>query len=362
MSAGHTLHAFRPGIDDAEVLRLRAEVWGSDHPHGNPAFFDWLFTRHACGRGSGTLLRRDGQLIGFAGLVPRRLRVGQALYPVAHGLDYMVHPGHRGSSGGLPALQIALDWSRRARAGGHAFSVNFPNSASAGLLTSRRLKWRPILTPRLLVRPLPRLRFDEPLGPLPPWLATAGGRTLGLMLSPWPRARLPDGYTLVDVARFDSRFDALWADASTPGGAAFVRDAAYLNWRYVGHPVYGYRIRAVEAGGVVKAMMVASPRRLLGLDSLLIVDALAAADEQGLLRVLAEDCVHHAGSSAMGIVGAQAAPGSSFETALRNARFSPVPERFNPKPFKLIGLSLAADLATLPSNDWHLTWGDMDVV
>ncbi len=50
------------------------------------------------------------------------------------------------------------------------------------------------------------------------------------------------------VDRFDSRVDALFAKVAPALPIAFVRDANYLNWRYVDTPTQKHRILAAERG------------------------------------------------------------------------------------------------------------------
>ena len=350
-----------PGRDEAEILSMRASVWGAGHPHGTPAFYAWLFERNPAGRGGGVLIRKGGELIGFAGGTPRRLRVGTDTIRVAHGLDYMVAPAFRGRLAGSYAVKLASAWAETSREDGHAFGINFPNANSVRLLTSDRLGWTPILRPSFLVRPLPGLRFTErPPGGLPPFLANLGGRALAAGLSLLKRPpKAPPG-RIVELDGFDARFDALWHREAERAPAAFLRDAATLSWRYTSHPAYRYRILAFGRGDEIAAYLVASPRSLMGLESLLVVDGWAAPSDTGLLAVLAADLARRAAKEGVGILGAQVVPGSAFEGALRKAGFLKVPERLNPKPFVLVGLPLAGAVPAV--TDWHVTWGDMDVV
>ena len=50
------------------------------------------------------------------------------------------------------------------------------------------------------------------------------------------RRRLPAGLLLEEVSRFDHCADLLWSTVARAHRVAQVRDAAYLNWRYVANP------------------------------------------------------------------------------------------------------------------------------
>lgn len=355
-----TLDTYRPGLDDAEVLGLRARVWGADHPHTAQAFLTWLFQRNPAGPGSGILLRRKDVLIGFAGLSPRRALQGGVRVRVAHGLDFMVDPAATKGLSGAYAVKVADGWAKLAAREGYAFGVNFPNANSYRLLTSPRLGWRRVLAPRLLVRPLPGLRLREGLPRrVPPALAALGGEVLARGLSLY--AGLRTG-RLRPTAVVD---DVAWLDAATveaPNGIGFVRDAATLRWRYFDHPVYGYRIVTSTSADGCASGLVTSARTLFGVDSTLLVDLVGAPRPDSCAALLAR-AVTEAAAQGSRIVGALACPGTLLDGALLRAGFLPVPAAINPKPFFMVARPLShPSEAAMNGAGWDFAWGDMDVV
>lgn len=353
-----TLAAYRPGLDDPEVLQLRARVWGADHPHTSAAFLAWLFQHNPAGPGSGVLLRRHDTLIGFAGLHPRLAVRNGETFRVAHGLDFMVDPeASRGLSGAY-AVKVAAAWSERAAAQGYAFGVNFPNANSYRLLTSKRLGWRRVLAPRLLVRPLPGLRLREGLpARLPARLVDLGGAAAARALSFYAWARRGPRRETQRVTDFD------WLDGSrTDGtGIGFVADAALLNWRYRDHPVYRYRVFACEGPGHEATGLVTSARALFGVDSVLIVD-LVGHERLAACAALVASAVEDAAANGARIVGALACAGTVLSRALMQAGFVAVPTALNPKPFYMVAHPLGGAGEAFAEAPWRFAWGDMDVV
>jgi hypothetical protein len=361
------LAPYVPCADESDVLALRASVWGVDHPHTSEAFFRWLFRQGGAGEDCGVVLRRDGAAVGFGGLVGRSLSARRREVRVAHGLDFMVDPAVRGTLSGLFATRMCVGWADMARSQHYALGVCFPNTNSIRLLTSERLGWVPVLSPRLLLRPLRGLRFRTPPSPfagLPAWSVTAAGRAAALASSAVAAvaAGTQGDRRIIEICDFDARFDDLWRRASG-SIIAFRRDRETLAWRYRAHPLYDYRVMATVCGDALDGFVVSVRRELMGLRSDLLVDALWDPESPATIAPLIQASVARSHADGADIVGALAPEGSPLGRALLRTGFMPVPRRFDPKPFwltaKIIDQS-AGELLTPVG--WHLTWGDMDVV
>jgi hypothetical protein len=362
-----SLEPWRLGLGLAEVLALRSRVWGADHPHSRAEFLRWLFgDANPAGRGAGVVLRRSGRVIGFAGLCPRLARVEGRDTVVAHGLDYMVDRSLAAGSG-RHALRIAARWAELARAKGFAFGINFPNGNSRRLLTSGRLGWREILSPRLMVRPLRGHAIE------------GGARAAAMRLGLWVggaalgaatrlRGRKTEGAARPldpspDAGADARAIDGLWLRRRDDTRATLCRDAAALRWRYGDHPIRRYRLLGWEDRNGLSALIVTTRRELEGIPSVLIVDALfdPASPETG--RALIGAALSEAAGEGACLAAAEAMPRTALGRALSGAGFVAVPRRLDPKPFTLVGLPLAASpAAAFSCAAWQFAWGDMDVV
>lgn len=360
------LEPWRLGLCDAEVLALRASVWGADHPHTRADFLEWLFGEgNPAGRGAGVVLRRSGSAIGFAGLCPRRARIEGRDVTIAHGLDYMVERRLGAAGSGRHALRIAAEWAELARARGFAFGINFPNENSRRLLTSGRLGWRQILSPRLMVRPLHGRGVEGG--------AAAKAMRLGLSLggavfggAARLRGRAPEGAVrpLDPASEADAgAIDDLWIRRRDDTPISLSRDAAALRWRYLDNPVRRYRLLGWECRSGISALIVTTRRELEGLASVLIVDAVFDPASPAVARALVRAAVQEAAADGACLAAAEAAQRTALGRALSGSAFVTVPRRLDPKPFMLVGLPLAAapDAAFL-QGAWQFAWGDMDVV
>ncbi|NOT31918.1 MAG: hypothetical protein HOP15_15840, partial [Planctomycetes bacterium] len=78
------------------------------------------------------------------------------------------------------------------------------------------------------------------------------------------------------LARFGPEADVLYACCATHWNASAIRDAAFLNWRFVDHPRYRYRLLGVQSGATLRGYAVArlgdelGPRQELLLDWLVL--------------------------------------------------------------------------------------------
>jgi GNAT superfamily N-acetyltransferase len=226
----------------------------------------------------------DDALVGFLGRICRPFAIGERRYIVSEGTDAFMDRRYQGT--GLFQRLIAA--ARRAvLEAGVAFSVARPNRNShpgalrAGhqRLCDLALYTRPLsatyltdrLTDKALLRALARPAF-------------AAGQLLTTL--PLYTSRLA-GLRLEAVDRFDERTDQLWEKARARFGAGVVRDAAYLNWRYVECPVpyerlalyERDRLRGVAVGRLVPAIGDEPP-------SAEIVDLLTDADDRGPVAYL----------------------------------------------------------------------------
>lgn len=164
-------------------------------------------------------------------------------------------------------------------------------------------------------------------------------------------------YPLTDVARFDERFDALFDRAAPTLGIAAVRDADYLNWKFVDKPRNRYRrLAALDSEGEVRGYVVVSCSGCDGDTVGRIVDLLGDPDHPEALDVAvrqAIDWLQSQGASTVSTVGSPSAIG-------RLARFG-FATRASESGFMIIHWEarLERDFATDIRN-WYVTASDAD--
>lgn len=361
MRASPDADLFFADRDTDAVLQLRARVWGSDHPHTNRQFLEWLFAATPPGAPAGVLVRKNEQVLGFAGLCRKRQWVAGREVRLAHGLDYMIAPDLSDALAGRVALRVPQRWTQLARDLGFASGVVFPNVNSMRILTSPRVGFTAVFQPDLLIRPLPTARFTERLRNVPRRALSTAARlaAMGSWIKSTSYGRPTGGAEPVEA--FDEGFDELWQRASGDVGIATTRDAKYLAWRFGAHPIYRYSTFAWRRGNVCDGYIVCSHRKLFGVDTALVVDLLTVAPTT-VGPALIDAVVDDARRRSLGMVVALAVRGSSLHDALKLRGFINVPSRLDPKRFT--ATEQVFDETLQPDFDSHarfFTWSDMDV-
>lgn len=357
---------YEPGRDDDDLLALRGRVWGADHPLTDRSYFEWLYQANPLGRGSGTVLRRDGKMIGFAGLLLRRITLDGEAVPAGQVVDYMVDTEARGGMAGAYGLRVINGWVELARSRGLRFGMGFPNANSQRLVTSPRGNWRVAYSPVLMLRPFARLSLPAgKVGGLPAPLAAAvlAGLAAASRLSQVARTAAAPGRA-ASVDRFGPAFGALCAESCGSGVSRILRDVDMLNWRYADHPVYRYDTIAWEIEGKPAGFAVTLRRAVFGVDATLLVELAVLRDRPGVAFSLLAEVNRRARAEGSALVATLAIAGSQRFATLARFGFLPVPRRLDPKPFVMTVHDLGmADVAPrLAAARWDFDWADMDVV
>jgi hypothetical protein len=223
-----------------------------------------------------------------------------------------------------------------------------------------RLGWKqvaPLLTAQFLIRPENVLK-----GKLPSPVAWAAG--LGVRASLAMREAMRDRGTIEvkEIARFGEEHDVLWQRAACDIRCAVVRDASYLNWKYVDQPGQRFvRLEMREAGALIgnAVLMLRPPDRDYQYRRAFLVDLVAPMSQSALVKQ-----VVHAAAFAAEQRGADALTCMHINAALTDALRAcgfilREPERFlvvSPGDLEEPELS-----QLLSAEGWYVTQGDSDI-
>src|SRR5882757_438313 len=104
------VRAFEPH-DEPRVLELLQRAFGDwpRHIEGIDAgeFFRWKHMASPFGRSICLVAEADGELIGFVGLMPWRLRIGERVLSTIRGVDLAVDPAHRRRGVSMSVIRAA---------------------------------------------------------------------------------------------------------------------------------------------------------------------------------------------------------------------------------------------------------------
>ncbi|MBN1880054.1 GNAT family N-acetyltransferase [bacterium] len=251
---------------------MDAWIWKYDkNPHGSPV---------------ATIAAVGEDIVGFYGLLPRRVNFRGEMLTAFQEVDLMVDPDH--AAGGLFKHLGRYSYDRLVESG-HAFTFGFPNQTSLPL-GRRILGWRaiekiPLWT--LILKPASVLD-----GRLPsiPGLRYVADRVIRFRNRHKLGARY-DGL-IREVDRFSgSAIDLLTGPVSSGEGIGFIRDPDYLAWRYHECPDHNYVLfEAGHAGHCGAAAVVGLPAG----DRAALVEFryAAGADDAAvaLIRIISEVC------------------------------------------------------------------------
>ena len=298
--------------------------------------------------------RDNDQIVGHMGAIPVRVKVGNDVRDTAWLVETMVLEAYRPQAIGAQLMVRAHE--------------DVPFALSLGQSPEMReiqfkLGWSnvvPLQVAQLLINP------DRVLeGKLPKPAAWVAG--LGLRAS----TRLRQGrerdphHGVRTVERFDCRHDQLWTGMSSDIACAVIRDASYLNWKYVDQPGQSYtRLELLDEDDDNKVLGVAvlafrEPDDAYRYRRALLVDLVAPLNDGDLLGQLLAAAVGEATAAGADAVWCSHA-GAPLTRALKVAGF----HLRTPKRYLLVDahtLPESQRLLVVTGENWFLTQGDSDI-
>lgn len=295
--------------------------------------------------------REQGTIVAQMGSIPVRLKIGDEQFDTGWLVETMVREDYRAQALGSRLMVQAHD--------DQPFSLSLGQSAEMREI-QYRLGWKhvaPLETAQAVVRARNVLK-----GKLPSPVAWAAGATLDSSAALMRRLRPKVRLTVRQVSRFDARHDELWRSVARGYTTAVVRDASYLNWKYVDQPGQDLvRLELIDGSEVVGVAIwsLREPDGIYGYRRALLLDLVAPLGNGPALRnVIANACSAPLEAGADALVCLHI--GARLTSALRACGFQlRQPTRHllvDPGP--LAGRALDGLLAP---DAWFVTQGDSDI-
>lgn len=242
IGGGFAIRRFQTG-DGSAVNDLFNRVFGLARPMEE---WHWKFEGSRAASGSDHLVinvaEAGGTVVGqFASLVIRFMIRGDVI-PLALAVDTAIDPGHRG--GGRLVVQLSKAHGRLLEESGLLFGFGTPNPRHYAV-GKAFLGYHDLFT---LQTWRARLNVRHSLHRRMPWLPGLLVRAAGAVFAMAARMRTGPQYPadteIAEIRRFDARADDLWGRLGHRDAILAIRDARYLNWRYIERPGRPYIVFA----------------------------------------------------------------------------------------------------------------------
>jgi hypothetical protein len=349
------IRPYRDG-DAAGILQLRKIVFGDIDPvRSDMAAWSWQFQNNPAGHGWIFLAEDSGNVVGQYAAIPTRMLWNGRKQVCAFSCDTMTHPDYR-HQGMFAALADELYHFISHKH--HIHTVwGFPNDQSLPGF-ARRLNWNIITRYPLTIIPLRPLRmlttfirYNRRSERLP--------AEKSIRSQSEPFNILPE-LDIVPIREFSDDFDIIWNRYKPLSRIVQIRDSRYLNWRYAALPEFGYASFAIHyrhqpAGYLVIRLMTVKGHYF---GALMDIFPLPLIDDRitiHLLKFVRRYCrINGAEFAAFLLPGA-------VQKQLRRLGAITIPKTIDPKPWHL-GCRNPVNHEGRHPEDWHITYGDADIL
>ncbi len=314
--------------------------------------FEWLYLSNPDGPALVWLAEDQNAMpLGTAAAHPRRMRVdGTILRALCLG-DFAVDQAYRRLG---VALQLLRATHAPVCAGAYAFTYGYPNGPM--LVVHGRTGCSELGRAQRWVRPVSLKTFARRQLGMGVISAAVGAAADLALRRRDARARAAQAVRVELLsAACGKEFDALDARLAGCRPVMGVRDAAYLNWRYLQHTMWRHDIICARRDGrlVGYAVLRSGESPVVSL-----VDLHTEEDESVRLPLVAE-AAHWARSQHAEALDVEVVAGSGSARMVESLGFVRREEHIGPVPFFAEGTAHTATLAA--ANNWWLMGGDRDV-
>ncbi len=335
------IRPYREG-DEQGILELLNAVFAEDDPAYEPrsmAAWRWEYAENPAGKEVVVAQEPSGRIVAHYACIPYKVIIQGETSRCGQGVDSMVHQDYRRGlqNKGLFLRTSEFFFQCYGQPAVNAYGFGFPNK-KAFRLGVRKLGYQPIHAPLLT---LGRNLFESPAESLPAEL-------------PPP---CPGLEQMEEIFSMDERVEQLWQRLAPEFSMGIIRDASYLNWRYLRCPLGQYRAFALVKDGKIQGMYICR-ENWTGPPILALSEFLVPAADTETLAVLLTHACSHARSQNQQRVELWLPPNSAQFTAVLNEGF-----RSEESPFNLcIKIYGAQRLDPQWVRDhWCFSIGDADV-
>ncbi len=338
-----TFRSYQDG-DEQQLYDLAYAIYGDGlGPIANRnmwlKWWDWRFKHSYYGMPSLWVAESDGKIVGQQTVNYVKMKVGDEVRLAYNSESSMTHPDFQRRGIFQTLCQKSYDEMAEK---GIVWGYGNPNLNSHFAFV-KRLGWYDLKYYRTFIKPL-KVKWGYPLLFPSPFLMSPSNLYLGA------------GH-FWKVDRFTPLVDELCADVAKKSRIAFVKDAGFLNWRYIDHPYIKYVVPCHWWMGRLTGFIVLSisslKRKMFG--NILELTALDDHSGEALLSI----ALRYFREQNVDFAFYQAAGADWHFNPFKRAGFVPIPSRF--KPFYFIAREQGGKWGLDKYDDWFVQLGDLDI-
>ncbi|QDU40418.1 hypothetical protein Mal4_47740 [Maioricimonas rarisocia] len=228
--------------DLPQLTSLVSRIHGLTHSEEH---LRWKYFENPAGAPVSSVAEVDGRIIGHLGAMTANYRIDGRPIRGSQEVDIFVDEEYRGARTFFRLFRERLNISKREDVNfSYGFTIEKTSTIGRKAMGLTRIGPIPRLACPVDTREWFRRRVR--IGPLASAASAAANTFLTLSRPKGPP--LPEGLQLIPIERFDDRFDAFCEKTQDDYTVMLVKNADYLNWRYIDIPEVEYEILAAERG------------------------------------------------------------------------------------------------------------------
>lgn len=362
MSDQWTMRPYQPG-DETAIIELFKSVFNVEITREQ-----WVWRYLENGSDLKLIMLAEtasGSIVGQYALCPVRMNIDEKEILGSFSLDTMVHKDWVGR--GI-FVKLANAVYRMATENDIPLTYGFPNINSyhgfvkklgwMDLCRALPVLFRPINIERVVKSKINNKTISRLLAPpLKSWLKIKGKN---MDIDP-----VSSYYTIKRVETFDDATNTLWKLSKGISRISLIRDAEYLNWRFVRNPVGNYCIFRAETCGEISGYIVLKFVNNFGLKTGYIVDLLTLPGQTEVANALVGTAINYFIDSDMDISACMIMKNQSYVKQLHSYGYIKIPSFLFPKDVYLGVRNNTGEFSNELLGDWrnwNISWGDHDRV
>ena len=173
-------------------------------------------------------------------------------------------------------------------------------------------------------------------------------------------------FKLVESKKIPDGAGELWKSCFMSNKLSIIRNRQYLNWRYIKRPFFKYKINAVYSKkNELIAYFITHLKKKFGLKILFVMELVIRKDSQNVCRHIISSLDRLANDYCADAVSMFLQRNNPNYRLFLRSGFIPVPQALFPQDIFFSAKSLSQkihDNYVTDTNNWYLSWGDLDVV